>query len=199
MPEGPSILLTGHLGNWEVLGCALALKGFPPVSVATPIKNPVVDGIVQGLRTVTGQRIIARQGAVRGMLKTLRDGGRVALLQDQNVRIHEGGVHLEFFGVPAATSPAAGMLAARLGVPVVMGFCLPEADGRYRIYAPSPPLRADPSAAVEAEAIRMTERILREYEKAIGAHPDCWLWMYKRWKNRRPGDDPARYPFYTRE
>jgi Kdo2-lipid IVA lauroyltransferase/acyltransferase len=199
VPPGAALFVTGHLGNWEVLGCALALRGYPPVSVASPVKNPEVDRIVNRLREVTGQRIVPRQGALRELLKTLREGGYVAILQDQNTRIREGGVYMDFFGVPAAVTPATGVFSARLHVPVVMGFCLAQPDGSYRVCSAGPPI--EPPALpeyTEAAAREVSERILAEYERLIRDHPEDWLWMYKRWKYYQPGTDRARYPFYTK-
>ena len=194
----PYICITGHFGNWEVLGLAAALRGYPLASVATPLKNHVVDQLFRREREATGQIIIDRTGAVRSMLRILKDGGRVALLLDQNTQLNEGGVFVDFFGVPATVSAAGASLAYRTGTGIAFGFSIPDADGCYHIHIPPvivpPPYRRENA---DQTILELTQRITRVYEEMIRAHPECWLWMYKRWKHVRPGDARDRYPFYT--
>ena len=198
--DKPYICITGHFGNWEVLGLAAALRGYPLASVATPLKNPVVDQLFRRQREATGQIILDREGAVRSMLRTLKNGGRVALLLDQNTQINEGGIFVDFFGVPATVSAAGASLAYRTGTGIAFGFSIPDADGRYHIHLPStilpPPYRKENA---EQTIFELTQNITRVYEDMIRAHPECWVWMYKRWKHIRPGDTHDHYPFYTSE
>jgi KDO2-lipid IV(A) lauroyltransferase len=200
-PEGsPAICLTGHFGNWEILGHVAALAGYPLASVATPLKNRTVDHLLRQAREVAGQIIIEREGAVRKMLQILRRKGRVALLLDQNTSLMEGGIFVDFFNVPATMSPAAAALALRTQSRIVFGFSIPQADGSYGVFSPAvlepPPFSA---ASADRQAAELTQHIAKIFEQAILDHPECWLWMYKRWKHVRPGDDRARYPFYTSE
>lgn len=195
-----ALCLTGHLGNWEVLGHAAAVAGFPLASVATPLKNPAVDEFLRRARETAGQTIIERSGAVRALLQTLRQGGRVALLLDQNTQINEGGVFVDFFGVPATVSAAAASLAYRTGTNIYFGFCIPQPDGSYRVRIPRsiapPPYDRE---RVDKAVLAITREICSVYEEEIRACPECWLWMYKRWKHVRPGDTRDRYPFYSSE
>lgn len=191
------VCVTGHLGNWELLGQFVAWGGYPLSSVATPLKNPAVDRLFTRLREAGGQVIIPRAGAVRALLNILRRRGRVGLLLDQNTLVSEGGLFVDFFGLPATVSPAGAALACRTGARIVFGFCLPRADGRYDLVVP-PPLEPSPDrASGESQVRELTQRIVRCYEEQIRRHPECWLWMYKRWKHIRPGDDPRRYLFYS--
>lgn len=196
----PYICITGHFGNWEVLGLAAALRGYPLASVATPLKNPVVDQLFRRQREATGQVILDRAGAVRSMLRTLKNGGRVALLLDQNTQINEGGVFVDFFGVPATVSAAGASLAYRTGTGIAFGFSIPDANGRYHIHIP-PAIMPPPYHKENADqaVLDLTQQITRVYEDMIRAHPECWLWMYKRWKHVKPGDAREHYPFYTSE
>ena len=194
--SGAKVCLTGHLGNWEVLGLACAVEGYPLASVAMPLKNPEVDVLFNKLRQSTGQTIIPRDGAVRALLRLLHGGRNVALLLDQNTPPSEGGLFIEFFGRPVTVSTAAVFLAARTGAGIVFGFCLPDGRGGYRVRIP-PALGAPPPRPDEAQVREWTERITRLYEDEVRRCPECWLWTYKRWKYVRPGDDTAAYPFYA--
>ncbi|MDZ4199429.1 MAG: lysophospholipid acyltransferase family protein [Kiritimatiellia bacterium] len=194
----PRLCLTAHVGNWELMGQAVALEGGPLSSVAAPLKNPRVDALFNRARKKTGQKIISRKGALKAMLAVLREGGWVALLIDQNTPLDEGGEFYDFFGIPASVSPIAGLLACRTGASISFGFSLPRPDGSYRILQPEGFDTAEVSGSARNDAMReATRRILDVYQEVIRTHPECWLWMYKRWKHVRPGDDPARYPFYS--
>lgn len=194
--SGANVCLTGHLGNWEVLGLACAVEGYPLASVAMPLKNPEVDALFNRLRQSTGQAIIPREGAVRALLRLLREGRNAALLLDQNTRPEHGGLFMDFFGRPATVSSAAVFLAARAGCGIVSGFCLPDGRGGYLVRLPAalgvPPPRPD-----EAQVREWTEKITRLYEDEVRRRPECWLWTYKRWRFIQPGDDPAAYPYYA--
>lgn len=192
---GRRICLTGHFGNWEILGQAVVLSGYPLTSVAMPLKNPAVDERFNRFRQAAGQAIVPRQGAVRALIRTLRAGGNVALLLDQNTPPSEGGVFVDFFGRPVAVSAAGAVLASRTGAPVAFGFALPERQG-YLVRLPPglPPTRP---GTPENEVQQWTQRITRLYEDEIRRRPECWVWTYKRWKYIRPGDDPQHYPFYA--
>jgi Kdo2-lipid IVA lauroyltransferase/acyltransferase len=134
------------------------------------------------------------------MLRILKNGGLVALLLDQNTQLNEGGVFVDFFGVPATVSAAGASLAYRTGTGIAFGFSIPDANGCYHIHLPPvinpPPYRRENA---DQATLELTRQITRVYEDMIRAHPECWLWMYKRWKHIRPGDSRERYPFYSSE
>ncbi len=194
----PHICITAHLGNWELLGHAVSLKGYPLHSVAAPLANPAVEPLFHQIRSVSGQRILARNGAVRGMLKALKAKEKVGLLLDQNIKPSKGGVFLDFFGLPAPVSDAAATLALRTQTDILFGFCIPDRDGSYYVHT-AEKITPDRYASEEREqAVRAcTFDIVHVIENAIRTHPGAWLWMYKRWKYRTPGVDPNRYPFYA--
>lgn len=195
---GAQICLTAHMGNWEVLGLSVSLRGFPLTSVTAPLKNPWVDHLFNQLRNLTGQHTVPKQGAVRALLKTLRSGGKIALVMDQNTKPVHGGVFVDFFGCKAPFSSAAARLALRTGAPIYLGTCLADDQGGYHC----PPvqmvdktgLSGDESTAI----LELTQRIARGLEDMIRRYPQAWLWTYKRWKIRPDGEDPGRYPYYTR-
>ena len=191
---GPYVAVTAHFGNWEMLGPFAAMQGLPLTSVAKPLRNIEIDERVTAFRTAMGQVIVPREGALRALLRVLKSKGVVALALDQDTRPADGGTFVPFFGVPVPVSNAAAMLALRLGVPVLPGFCRAEPGGYYRGYAREALMPADFAGDTE-EAL--TARITAEIEAEIRATPDQWLWSYKRWKRRQPGFDPARYPYYA--
>ncbi|MFH0878238.1 MAG: lysophospholipid acyltransferase family protein [Lentisphaerota bacterium] len=205
-PEGANffrkaaiICITGHLGNWEIMGRAVSHLGYPLWSVATPLKNPAVDGFLVKARESTGQTIVPRRGALKTLIRGLKDCQKVALLLDQNTAMEEGGRFVDFFGVPATVSPAGAALALQTQAEIMFGFCIPQPDGTYRTRFPARfEMVSVPHDSKEKAIEDLTRRITEVYEQEIRRTPECWLWTYKRWKYIRPGDTPDRYPFYAR-
>lgn len=195
---GAQICITAHLGNWEVLGLSVSQRGYPLASVAAPIKNPWVDMLFNNLRHLTGQRTVPKQGALRALIKTLRSGDKIALVLDQNIKPAHGGLFVDFFGRKAPFSAAAAQLSLRTGAPALIGACIADEQGHYTTL-PVQSISNDGLPASDTEAVlELTQRIAHGLENLIRQNPAYWLWTYKRWKMMPPGEDPARYPFYTR-
>jgi KDO2-lipid IV(A) lauroyltransferase len=190
----PGIAVTGHSGNWEVMGLATALRGVSLTSVATPLPNPFVNGMLNRLRQITGQQIVAREGAVKKLIAHLKAGGSTAMLMDQNTLPRDGGEFVPFFGLPVPISKAASALAKRTGAAIVFTFCLLDSNGNYTLHA-LPPLNPTPT---DPPAYNLTKAVAQIMEEHIRKHPGQWLWMYKRWKYIPEGSPPDKYPFYAR-
>jgi KDO2-lipid IV(A) lauroyltransferase len=191
MVRSPVVFITAHFGNWEVNGQAVNLAGCPTASVAKQIRNRSVDRMLTEMRQLTGQTIVPAEGALRGVLKFLKQGGSAAFLLDQDVRPEQGGVFVPFFGVPVPMSTAAAALADRVRCPTCVAFCRLDEAGHYTVYATA---LDEPGEGGDVEAA--TARIAQHIEDEIRGNPGSWLWMYKRWKRLPPGNDGSRYPYY---
>lgn len=207
------IILTGHIGNWEVGGGATALSGIPLDAVVQAQSNPLVDRRLRRTREMLGVRVIYRQDAPREVLRSLRRGRMVALLADQNARA--GGVFVDFFGVPASTARGPAIFARRTGAPVILATAvrLPGWRARYRLRfrlldagdaddaeeaseGVASGGRADVAedgggggdAPVLRDPARRDEELIRRYhaalEEAIREVPEQYFWPHKRWKTR---------------
>ncbi len=196
----PLIGVTAHFGNWELMSSASAELGLSHAAVFAGLKNPFVTPFLSRMRNAEGVEVVRREGAIGKLLRTLRKGSTIALLLDQNTLPGEGGVFVDFFGLPAPVSSAAGLLSERTGAPVMMMFCILRPDGTYFVYS-LPELRParphDRERAGEA-GVEITRAIVRAFETEIAKHPEQWLWMYKRWKFVAPGTAREKYPFYSR-
>ena len=189
------ICMTAHYGNWEMLGQVTGQKGFPISSIATPLKNAVVDQEFIRAREATGQKIIPRAGALRKHIHVLRKQGKTAFLADQNTTESDGGIWIECFGLPAPITSAPAMLSARTQTEVLLGFGRPIPGGRYHVSVTD---RFAPPEKVSEENVRkLTEEINAATEREILRHPEHWLWMYKRWKKIKPGSEALPYPSYS--
>ncbi|MEI7437523.1 MAG: lysophospholipid acyltransferase family protein [bacterium] len=185
---GPRVFFTLHMANWEMMGLASALRGMILTSVAKPVKNPYVDRLVTALRVSTGQCVVTRKGALRGLMKALKSNGNVALVLDQDTVPEEGGVQVEFFGLPVTISDVAAVLATHFQAPIFGGYCQWTPDGHYHSFLRQ--LEAGDPATV-------TSRIAAQLEEEIRRNPGQWTWMYKRWKRRLPGSPTNAYPYYA--
>jgi KDO2-lipid IV(A) lauroyltransferase len=196
--DRPVVCITAHMGNWEVMGQALALMGVDMASIAATVKNRAVNRILIELRERTGQTIIPQQGALRTLIARFRNNGKAAFVLDQNTSEREGGIEVDFLGLPMPVSPAPAALAYRTGTVIMIGICLPEPGGHYRIHIPaaiSPPPYSKDRDADDAARL-LTQEIQDRLSEVIRAHPECWLWSYKHWR-RVPGRSyPERYPDY---
>ena len=191
--------VTGHFGNWELIGRYWALAAGGLTSVAMPLKNPAVGELLREARELTGQQIVEREGALKKLVRALRDGGTVGLLLDQNTDPEEGGTFADFFGKPVAVSPAAGILASMTGAEIIFAYALPRPDGTYRGELPHLIPAADIAAMDRATAAQvLTQRITGFYEEAIRAYPECWLWSYKRWRHVPTGMPKDGFPYYAK-
>lgn len=194
MRPGRLVGVTAHFGNWEILGWLFVLNGSTVSSVAKPVKNPLIDAEINRIRTLSGQNIVPRDGALRALVKALKNEGTVALLLDQDTLPAEGGVFVPFFGVPVPISTAGAGLAIKLQAPILMAYCICKADGRYYCYSTEV---IKPESYEGLTPNELTAKITMALENELRRNPGYWLWSYKRWKRRLPGVDSTRYPYYA--
>lgn len=192
------VALTGHLGNWETAGRYTATRGFPLASVAKPLKNPAIDKMLIEARRVTGQVVVPRGGALRSLIRVLREDRPVAMLLDQNTAPEEGGHFVQFFGKWVPVSPAAASLALKTNTPCLFGFGIPEKGGTYRMEFVSCMDVSEYARIPKEKAVRrLTQQITNVYEQEIRKYPELWLWSYKRWKYVPRNVPREDYPFYA--
>ncbi len=185
------VLLTGHLGNWEIGGAAMAVREIPIDVVAKRQNNPLFDARMNRTREALGMRVIDRDGGTKHILRSLGEGRVVALVADQNVR--HAGVFVDFFGRPASTARGPALLAMRTGAAVVFASAirLPGSRARYRIRCVplAPPTGSDPEAGTRD----LLRRYLAALEDDIRSAPEQYLWAHKRWKTRPEGEAPEAH------
>ncbi len=184
LARGRGVLFaTAHLGAWELSAFAHALLTAPMHIVVRPLDNRRLDAWLERRRTLSGNRVIGKRDFARPILRALAENQAVGILIDQNVAAPDG-LFVDFFGVPACTSPAFVRLAARSGAAVIPGFAVwEESERRYVLrFDPPVPMSGDPQADAQA--------VTRRLEETIRAYPDQWLWIHRRWKTRPPGEPP---------
>jgi KDO2-lipid IV(A) lauroyltransferase len=175
------LVATAHLGNWELSAFAHAFLTAPMNIVVRPLDHPRIDRVVEERRALSGNRIIEKKDAARGILRALAANEAVGILIDQNTALDQG-VFVDFFGIKACAGSAFAKLAHHSGAAVVPGFALySEVERRYI-------LRFYPPIEITGDVTADTQRIHSQLESVIREYPDQWLWIHRRWKTRPPGD-----------
>ncbi|WP_457679120.1 lysophospholipid acyltransferase family protein [Thermovibrio sp.] len=173
-PEG-GILLTAHIGNWELMGALFSKLSEGKLSVvAKPMKNEKVDRLINSIRESWGIKVIPTGKGVE-VLKELKRGRFVGILLDQRPKVKEG-VLTSFLGRKAYTNKGAALLSIKSGKPVIPAFCFIE-GGKYKI-------EVGEAIYPEGKGVEeLTQIYAKEIEKAVKKHPEQWFWFHRRWKN----------------
>jgi KDO2-lipid IV(A) lauroyltransferase len=191
-----AIIITGHLGNWEVLGASLAARGYPLYGLVARQRNRRIDAQVRRMRESAGIRLLYTDRGLMPVMRALRGNGFVAFPIDQDAG--RDGVFVEFLGRLASAPLGPVRFARRAGCPMIPGFCLRQPDGTYKLEMPGPVwVRADlPPDEAEREALTRVTALL---EEVVHRYPEQWFWMHRRWKTRPLGEapEPARRPERT--
>jgi KDO2-lipid IV(A) lauroyltransferase len=182
--HGRALLLTAHLGNWELLPAANHVTGYPLSVVMRPLDARWLDGLATRLRQKTRVDLIDKRAALRPVLRALAGRGMVGILLDQNASRREG-VFVPFFGRLASTSKSIAVLAIRTGTPIVPTFIRREDAGIHRIVV-RPALPLPDAGDLEAAVVALTARCTEAIETAVRETPEQWLWMHNRWRTRPP-------------
>ncbi len=180
-----TILITAHLGNWEIVPLFWPLYFKTPLTVvARQIQNKIINRCIHGLRTRFGSRVIYKDVALPEMTRTLRQGKILAILIDQGIKSSLG-VKIKFFNKFVTATPAAALLAIRCKSPVLPGCCTRNADGSFTISI-EPPLVLKRTDDLGSDLKTYTQIMTDAIEKAVRKYPEQWFWVHKRWKKYYP-------------
>jgi KDO2-lipid IV(A) lauroyltransferase len=172
-----AIALSGHIGNWELMGAYLARKGYPVNVLATRLRDQRLDDLLVGLRRQAGLKVLERSRNTLGAFRCLKKGEMLGVLIDQDTSVES--VTVDFLGHPAKTPVGPAMLASRTGAPVVPMAMLMTPEGKYRIEIREPISSNGDEASLKGD-VAAYSKILEEF---IRLDPAQWVWMHKRWKS----------------
>jgi KDO2-lipid IV(A) lauroyltransferase len=190
--QGKGVLfLTAHFGGWEISAFAHSLHGHWLHVVMRPMDNEYLDRLIQSYRTMHGNKTVAKDDFVRGLLAAMKAGETVGILMDTNMTPPQG-LFVDFFGIPACTASGLARIALRTDAAVVPGFTIwDKALGKYRLRF-DPALELARTGDQEADIIANTQMFTKVIENYVRKHPDQWLWVHRRWKTR-PEGEPSLY------
>jgi KDO2-lipid IV(A) lauroyltransferase len=183
MRQGRGMLLvTGHYGNFEIVGYLLGLFGFDIYSIARPLDNKYLSRFLYEVRERRGQKIVDKKGAAEQMPEIAKKGGILGFIADQDAG--KKGIFVDFFGRKASTYKSIGLLAITYDLPIVVGYSRRVGNrfffeiGATRVIEPREWAdKEDPLMWITAEYAKAIETFVRE-------DPTQYWWLHRRWKTR---------------
>lgn len=178
------IYLTGHVGNWEMSSHAQSAAGHPLSIVVRPLDNRYLNKVVTRLRTIHGNKVLARGNGLRQIIAALKNKDAVGILMDQNT-LRSRGIFVDFFGKSACTIPVIAILALRYNVPVIPGFIVRTGFDTHTIHI-GQEIEIQRSGDTQKDIEINTANFNKIIESFIRQYPDQWFWIHNRWKTRPP-------------
>ncbi len=181
----PLLIVTGHFGNWEMAGYALAMLGFKSYAIARPLDNPYLDRFLRMFRQRTGQKLLAKKGELERIESILKAGGVICTLADQDAG--QRGLFVDFFGRPASTHKAIALLALEhRATLLVSGARRVGGPLRYAIET-TDIIHAEEYQQLRDPVRQLTQRFTTALEKLVRLDVGQYFWLHRRWKHQ-----PAR-------
>ena len=194
----PILLVVPHLGNWEIIGQAIPyLLKNPMAVVAKKFRNPYLANFISNSRSEFGNIVIDSRGAARQMLRHLKKNTMVATLIDQNTRVRDGGIFIDFLGIPVPSSKIAAFISRKMdNVQVLIGGGRRSKDDKLVSFLkPLPKKYHEYSSDKE-----YVQDIMNVTTEVISEFPEQYLWFYRRFQNISPDateEQLKRYPYYA--
>ncbi len=185
------LVLTGHLGAWELSSYYFSLIGYPMSMVIRRLDNPLVDARVNQIRCRHGNRVLHKDDFARGLLSAMHQGETVGILMDTNMTPPQG-VFVPYFGMDACTAAGMARVALKTRAAVVPGFMLWEPAEQKYVLRFLPEVELTRTGDTEADILTNTAKFNAVIESVVRQYPEQWLWLHRRWKTRPPGE-PGLY------
>lgn len=175
------IILTAHLGNWELLAARLVAEGFKLTVIGKDLRDEWLSRLMIGFRESTGVRNVRKgKGLFKPIAGVLERNEMIGLLADQNAGTD--GCFVSFFGKPASTFSGPAVFAAETGAAILPTFCIRQKDNSHKV------IFHDPIFISSSPEVEKLYECIQKYtnciEKAVKEYPEQWLWLHKRWKTR---------------
>lgn len=177
-----AIFLTPHYGIFEWSSLIMGFRGLRFSIVAQDFSNRSLTEVFRRAREHSGHHILSRNGAMLKLLRTVKEGGFVAMLPDLNIRPQGAATEITMFGLPACLTSVHTEIARRCQAPMFVAICEPLPDGRAKLRVLDV-IRVQREASPEA-ITRVTQAVWDQFEAAIRDRPELWLWMYRHWRYR---------------
>lgn len=183
------LIVTGHLGAWELSSYYHSLMGHPMGMVIRRLDNELVDRMVNAIRCRHGNRVLHKDDFARGLLASMRKGETVGILMDTNMTPPQG-VFVDFFLHAACTASGLARVALRTGAAVLPGFLLWEASEQKYVLHFGDELTLVRTGDDDADTVANTQLFTAAIERYVRRYPGQWLWLHRRWKTRPAGEPP---------
>ena len=183
------LIVTGHLGAWELSSFYHSLMGHPMSMVIRRLDNARLDRYVNRIRCLHGNRVLHKDDFARGLIGAMRKGDTVGILMDTNMTPPQG-LFVDYFGHQACTASGLARVAAKTSAAVLPGFMVWEEAEQAYVLRFGERLELENTVDAEADVIANTQLCTAAIESWVRRYPDQWLWVHRRWKTRPPGEAP---------
>lgn len=175
------MMITGHIGNWEILSHLPRLLGIQFCVMADIRNNARLESLVDEVRSRSGATILPPKGKALMLIRELKRGNTIGMVMDQRGKRSDA-LFCDFFGLPAPTNPAPAFIAIK-GDAVILPVYAVKLDGRYLVRFSEP--REASSFGTGKEAIVRLSQFMQSWaESVIRQYPDKWFWLHCRWTRR---------------
>lgn len=178
----PMLLVTGHYGNFEIIGYLLGEFGFDIYSIARPFDNRFLNKYLYDVRQRKGQKIIDKKGAAEEMEQIVRQGSTLCFVADQNAG--KKGIFVDFFGRKASTYKSIGLLAIQYNLPIGVGVSRRVGNRFFFEIEVARLIMPEEWKDKEAPLYWITQEYTRAFEESIRKDPTQYWWIHDRWKTR---------------
>ena len=178
------MIVTGHLGNWELGGSYISLRGAGMHAVARGMQNPLFDRYLTENRRRLGVEVIHDSDAVRRVPRVVRDGGVAGFLFDQGA-VGLASTWVPFFGRYAKTPRGPAVFALRMDAPLVFACAIRQPNGQYVLHMENVPLTR--TGELESDVDAIVAAYTGVLERWVRRYPEQYFWQHRRWKHQRPG------------
>ncbi|MCG3138209.1 MAG: Lipid A biosynthesis lauroyltransferase [Phycisphaerae bacterium] len=179
-----AILVTGHLGNFELLSQVIACFGANISAIMRAIDNPLINDWMVRTRARTGVELIYKKGAMEAAEEVLTRGHLLGFMADQNAGSR--GVFVDFFGRPASTFRSIALLAIEYEVPIIVGYCQRVAGVFQHVMGCERIIRPEEWRNQSDALVWITQTYTTAIENCIRRQPQQYLWTHRRWKSQPP-------------
>lgn len=179
----PVVIISGHLGNFEMGGYLLGLHGFPTHTIARTLDNGYLDRWINDFREATGQYILPKHGSSQQIEELLKSGGTLVLLGDQHAG--EAACWVDFFGRPASTHKAVALFTLSGNAPTSAGCVFRKGEPMHfemRVADLVDPADADFKLG---SIPLLTQWYTRCLEDLIRIAPNQYWWLHRRWREQK--------------
>jgi len=173
------ILITAHLGNWELLGASLALNGYPVSVIAREVRSEKLQKLMEAHRQTVGMKVIYRGAAVKNGLRCLKRNEILGILSDVDTKAD--GVFVDFLGKLAYTPLGPVAIALKTQSLIVPAFIIRQPDDSHRVVIEKP-LKLQITGQKDVDIQINIQSMTKIIEYYVRKYPAQWIWMHQRFK-----------------
>jgi len=182
----PVLMVTGHYGNFEIMGYLMGLFGFKTYSIARPLDNRFISNYLYGIREKAGQKIIDKKGAAEQMQQMVEEGATLGFIADQDAG--KKGLFVDFFGRKASTYKSIGLLAMQYNMPICVAACRRDGNRFFFEIEIERLIMPEEWADKDKPLEWITQEYTRAIEDFVRKDPSQYWWLHRRWKHRPKGE-----------